>query len=74
MMEWISSVKDTEVEIAFILLYHIWLAQNAAQDNVQIEDLKVIARRAISSFGGVAHSSRLQGSKTPCAKGALAPT
>jgi hypothetical protein len=43
LLDWIASIKDAEVEIAFMVLYQIWLARNAARDNVQIEDPEAIA-------------------------------
>jgi ribonuclease HI len=47
LLEWIVSAKDADVEIAFMVLYQMWLARNAARDNAQIEDPEAIARRSI---------------------------
>jgi hypothetical protein len=47
LLEWIVSAKDVDVEIAFMVLYQMWLARNAARDNAHIEDPETITRRAI---------------------------
>jgi hypothetical protein len=61
LLEWIVSAKDADVEIAFMVLYQMWLARNAARDNAQIEDPETCSK-IDSPCRGMAPSSGVQGS------------
>jgi hypothetical protein len=47
MLEWLASVKDSEMDITLMILYHAWLARNEARDGKRIDDPEIIVKRAI---------------------------
>ncbi|XP_071674252.1 uncharacterized protein [Lolium perenne] len=47
MLEWLASVKDSEMDITLMILYHAWLARNEARDGKKIDDPEIIVKRAI---------------------------
>jgi hypothetical protein len=47
MLEWLASVKDSEMDITLMVLYQTWMARNEARDGKKIEDPEIIARRAV---------------------------
>jgi hypothetical protein len=47
MLEWFASVKDSEMDITLMILYHSWLARNEARDGKKIDEPESIVKRAI---------------------------
>jgi hypothetical protein len=47
MLEWLASVKDSEMDITLMILYHAWLSRNQARDGKRIDDPEIIVKRAI---------------------------
>jgi hypothetical protein len=47
MLEWLASVKDSEMDITLMILYQVWLARNEARDGKKIEEPDTIVKRAI---------------------------
>jgi ribonuclease HI len=46
MLEWLAAVKDSEMDITLMILYHSWLARNDARDGKKIEEPESIVKRA----------------------------
>jgi hypothetical protein len=47
LLTWFASLKDDELNIIIMALYHLWLARNEARDEPMIEDPEKTARRIL---------------------------
>ena len=48
LLEWLSLVKHSELDLTMMALYQIWLSRNDARDSHRIEDPACVAKCSIN--------------------------